>query len=97
MLFFLNLLDVQNFGYLRSLHTESQKNVINKKLRSHKKIRTGFDYFFFACFAAVASILRGVLIVQSHHTSERQNPEWRWLSSSTSCHSTKHCIQILAL
>ncbi len=45
----------------------------------------------FAFFASVASILRGILTVQSHRTSERQNPE-RWLSnSSTSSRSTKHC------
>ncbi len=40
----------------------------------HKKIQIGFD--FFAFFAPVASI-RGVLTVQSHRTSERQNSEWR--------------------
>ncbi len=47
---------------------------------------------FFAFFASVASILRGVLTVQSHRRSERQNPEWRLSSSSTSSRSTKHCI-----
>ncbi len=47
---------------------------------------------FFAFFASVASILRGVLIVQSHRRSERQNPEWQLSSSSTSSRSTKHCI-----
>ncbi len=53
-------LDVKNVGYLRSLHTESKKNVIKK------------TFFFCAFFASVASILRGVLIVQSHHTSEHK-------------------------
>ncbi len=54
-----------------------------------KKNRIGF--FFFAFFGSVASILRGVLTIQSHRTSERQNPECRLSSSSTSSRSTKHC------
>ncbi len=37
-----------------------------------KKIWIGFD---FCVFASVASILRGVLTVQSHRTSKCQNPE----------------------
>ncbi len=89
---------------LRSLHTESEnfvrnfhtlKNKYNLTLCQsrlhtaseifvhHKTIRIRFDF-------SVASILRGVLTVQSHRTSERQNPEWRLSSSSTSSRSTKH-------
>ncbi len=96
MLFF-NLLDVQNVGYLRSLHTESKKKVINKKLRSHKKIRTGFDFFFFCMFRSRSKHFERCFDSSEPPYKRTQNPEWRWLSSSTSCHSTKHCIQILAL
>ncbi len=45
-----------------------------KNFIRHKKILIGFDFLRF--FASVAIILRGVLTIQSHRKSERQNPEW---------------------
>ncbi len=65
------------------LHTASETFVRHKK-KSDRVL-------FFAFFGSVASILRGVLTIQSHRTSERQNPECRLSSSSTSSRSTKHC------
>ncbi len=86
------LVQVSIVGYIRNVCTLKNKyNLMLCQSRLHtaseifirpKKIGSGSIFFSF--FASVASILRGVLTVQSHRTSERQNPEWRLSSSSTS-------------
>ncbi len=83
---------VQNFHTLESKYDltlcESRLLTASETFVRHKIFGIGFDFLCF--FASTASILRGVLTIQSLRTSKRQNPEWRLSNSSTSSRSTKH-------